>query len=331
MPPPPPSPSADLSHLISPSKAAQHQQTTNAWNQITSFLSTLYPAISPSTLKSIERNAATLKSLQALLDANSRADGRRRGLHEERVRQLRVYEECEVKRGPEQKLLQELKASLPEMARTSLSEITEASVKLGYMPDAQVGSDDVTSVLSKRIIELTQRLFQLQSQLSDLTALRRKFEDERQTIELEMAKLREPMASIDDYDDRDSPITDLSASRAEKPSLDALLSQTSNLATSTKHLSLKIREYQDRIAALTQSVYTQTENKNEITIEDIRYKKQVVQQRREEMEKLEDRLRDFHGLPPDVDTSREEVRRVRGELEEWRRRREAMFEDLSGH
>ena len=324
----PPSPSSDLSYLISPSKAAQHQQTTNAWNQITSFLSTLYPAISPSTLKSIERNAATLNSLQALLDANSRADGRRRGLHEERVRQLRVYEECEVKRGPEQKLLQELKASLPEMARTSLSEITEASVKLGYMPDVH---DDVTTVLSKRIIELTQHLFQLQSQLSDFTELRRKFEDERQTIELEMAKLREPTVSIDDDDDGDSPIADLSASRAEKPSLDALLSQTSNLATSTKHLSLKIREYQDRIAALTQSVYTQTENKNEITIEDIQYKKQVVQQRREEMEKLEARLRDFHGLPPDVDTSREEVRRVRGELEEWRRRREAMFEDLSGH
>ena len=48
------------------------------------------------------------------------------------------------------------------------------------------------------------------------------------------------------------------------------------------------------------------------------------------MQRLEARLAEFNGLPPDVEASREEVRRVQGELERWKRRREEAFAEMSG-
>jgi HAUS augmin-like complex subunit 1 len=108
--------------------------------------------------------------------------------------------------------------------------------------------------------------------------------------------------------------------------LDVLHNQTSQFNTSTKQLHLKIKEYKDRISGLERTLEIQRQTEGEITIEDVQRKEGFVQQKREEMRKLEVRLRAFNGLPPDIEASREEVRRAQAELERWRRRREELFE-----
>ncbi|RMZ91278.1 hypothetical protein DV736_g1494, partial [Chaetothyriales sp. CBS 134916] len=53
-----------------------------------------------------------------------------------------------------------------------------------------------------------------------------------------------------------------------------------------------------------------------------------VAAKRSEVRALEQRLRSFHGLPPDVEASRDEVKRAQRELDQWKTKREDMFKQM---
>ncbi len=270
------------------------------------------------------------------MDANVRADHRQRLLHEARLEQLDSYEEYEAatQQSPERGLLRDVKAVLSPETRQQLEEMAKTCVVLGCMPPPhstfEAVEDDVTTVIGRRIVELTRKLFRMQNEVEELTLLNQKFDDERDRTEEDTSKLREPETSIEDGRlDLAFAKPGSGFSLAEVP-LDTLLAQTSQFSTSTKQLILKIKEYQSRADGLDRALQAQRQGEGDITIEDARHRETMVQHKREELKKLEGRLREFNGLPPDLEASREEVRRAQGELEEWRRRREAAFEMIGG-
>lgn len=112
--------------------------------------------------------------------------------------------------------------------------------------------------------------------------------------------------------------------------LDTLIAQTSQFNTSTKQLTLKIKEYRGRINGLNRTLELQRQPEGDITIEDVQQRAEAVQQKQREVKELEARLSMYHGLPPVLEASREEVRRAQVELEEWRTRREAAFKRIGG-
>ena len=264
-----------------------------------------------------------------------RADQRRKALHEVQLEQLRKYEEYEAATSwsPEMGLLRDLKKALGDERRKLLREMARGCVAVEVMPSADLCSSsdegDFTTAAGKRIMELTQEVFKLQNHVEELSSLKQRFDREKKTTEEETRKLREPTESEDaELDPNTHGIASPSAS--DRVPLETLLAQISNFNTSTKQLTLKIKEYQDRINGLNRALEVQRQDEGDVTIEDVQHREKVLQQRRVDVQKLEAKLRAFNGLPPDIEASREEVQRAQGELEEWRRRREAAFEEISG-
>ena len=280
------------------------------------------------------------------MDANVCADHLQRVLHEARVEQLRMYDEYDAaaatQHRPARILLRDLKTALSQSGgKTDLEEMARASVALGCMPPPSSPTtsggpyedhNDATMMMGNTIINLTQELFTLQNEVEALSQRRNRFDEERKVTEVEAAMLREeePRA-VDDDDDLDphATVPDIIPGVATLP-LHILLAQTSQFNTSTKQLTLKIKEYQGRIDGLSRTLELQRQHEGDITIEDVQRRVEALQQKQGGVKELEARLSVYHGLSPVLEASREEVRRAQRELEAWRRRREAAFEIIGG-
>lgn len=111
-----------------------------------------------------------------------------------------------------------------------------------------------------------------------------------------------------------------------------LHAQTQRHQLETKQLELKAQEYADRIAQLTphppRPQPHSTASKS-ISIADVAAKQQRLETQADEVQRLESAIRAFHGLPPDVEASRSEVKRAMLELEALKRRRDGEFEMLA--
>lgn len=176
---------------FSPSKALQHQQTTQSWSQVLTWLSNIYSS-TPSTnlhphpthlIPQIERNDATLSAFQGLMNANLRANQRRKTAHETRLQQLHLYEEYSSRTTtlPSQLLLHELKDALPDSTGDKLHALASTAVTLGTMPPPPSESShtpSITTTLGTLLIALTQDLYTAQNHLSSLVNLRHEFEEE---------------------------------------------------------------------------------------------------------------------------------------------------------
>lgn len=90
----------------------------------------------------------------------------------------------------------------------------------------------------------------------------------------------------------------------------------------SKVVGMKLGEYHERIRLL------RGYEIGSVRTEDVVTKEERVGKLRREIGRLEERVLEMKGLPPDLDVSRKEVERARGELEEWKRRREMAFEGL---
>lgn len=126
------------------------------------------------------------------------------------------------------------------------------------------------------------------------------------------------------------------------PDTSTLHAQTQHHQRETKQLQLKAQEYKDRIAAhlLTHqqdadananantNANTNANPAVSVTTTHVAAKHRLLEKQADEIKALETAVRAFHGLPPDVEASREEVRRATGELESLRRKRDGWFEKL---
>ena len=268
-----------------------------------------------SSLAKLERNSATLTALQELMQANLTANAHRRLTHEAEVEQLRVYEDCAqaTSGSPELDVLKSVERALDDETRNVLRDLARSCVQLGYMPPhpsgQSIGEDGVAVEVGRRVISVTAETFEMQNQLRELDGLERSFERETQRTREMVKKLRDELES-----------------EAALADLDLVRGQTARFAREAKQIALKLKEYGERTRALERHVQDLEAGDN---VESIREKEETVEKRKEEVKRLEKRLKAFHGLPPDVEASRAEVRRVRDDLERWKRRREEVFEGIS--
>jgi hypothetical protein len=264
--------------------------------------------------------------------------GGREGGEKPQKREREDGEQEEQNLYHEEDVLEYLRSSLSSDGAAALESLTRTAVKLSLMPTS--GSDfESMSTMANRTIVMTQDLLELERQLSDFKGLTKHYNEEKLQVQQDIASLREPDAHEEAPDEREDAVyqQDDGLRRQagqevdERVPLNILHAQTSEFSVSVKQLQSKMKEYQDRAAALTRTIEAQTQDEEgeELTIESVQRMESIMQQRRSEVQRLEERLKKYHGLPPDVESSRKEVARATNELETWRWRREVVFEELS--
>jgi HAUS augmin-like complex subunit 1 len=116
----------------------------------------------------------------------------------------------------------------------------------------------------------------------------------------------------------------------------SLQRQTTEQARQTKHLRTKIREYEDRLLSLEyqQAKSAATPASKGVSsaeaIADMLEQQTSLSALRQRVESLEKEVDEFAGLPADREAARKEVGKLEVELDNVRRRRDALFEGLVG-
>lgn len=302
---------------LSPSKARAHATTTHAWTQITTWLTQLLPAGTP--LPPFERNPATLAYLQGLMHANRGANASRRNLFEAQSAQLDAYAAQDARTSDASDgsaLLDALGDGIGSEGSAALASLAEACVALGHVP--AVGSAAVEAELGPRMLAVTAAVFELEEQVAALEETHRAFGAQIMAARKAEGQVRQ------EEEEEEAPGGGPKGEDGET-SIAALRQQTSQLAAQTKHLALKLGEYQDRISALERS-----DDGPGFGFEELKRKEREVAAYRDIVRRLEDRLKEYHGLPPDLEASRAELRRAQAELDMWRTKREELFGEMGG-
>lgn len=287
----------DISLLLSPTKARQAAAESASWKYVDDRLKTLF---APNKVPRFERNETTLKALLELVKANEDADEERRILHEARHEALSKSPSAEESsKGtvtPREKLLSDLDAALPASGKTALDDLAASAVLLachrGTVEDMET-----------RIMDLTRDTFDAENELLTLQQTQKSFDREKLQLQYTIARFKAE--------------TDPETLRIEE-----MQQSTATMNRETKVIGMKLAEYQDRIKAL------RDYDVGSVSIEEIIKQERGVEERQQDLRKLEEKIVAMHGLPPDLDVSRKEVERARNELEEWKRRRDRAFEGL---
>jgi HAUS augmin-like complex subunit 1 len=297
-----PSPAdGDITHLLSPSKARLLAAESSSWTHVTTHLTRLFH---PSPIPPFERNPATLAALLSLIKANEDADAGRRIVHDARSEAmgLRNVEAAspasEVDVG--ERFLATLTAALPPAGQRALDDLASAAVLLGCRCDPEM---PVETEMSTLITSLTSSVFSAENSLSRLQQTSRAFSRDEAQLQDSLARLT---VSTD----------------AEALGVEAMHSRTTAMNRETKVVGMKLGEYQDRIKAL------RGYDIGKVKVEDVVRREEKFEELQVGIRRLDERIINMQGLPPDLDVSRKEVERARGELEEWKRRRERAFEGL---
>lgn len=112
--------------------------------------------------------------------------------------------------------------------------------------------------------------------------------------------------------------------------------QTTEQTRQTKHLRIKIREYEDRLVSLqaSQGRNAATPASKNVSsaeaIADLLEQQAALDAFAQKVEALEKEVDEFAGLPADKEAARKEVAKLEVELDNVRRRRDALFEGLVG-
>lgn len=316
----------------SPSKARAQAIESHSWSMVLSWLSDLFH---PSPVPAFERNTTTLKALQALMTESIAADRVRELLVEAQREELEAESSSLADRPgatagsnlecrPEA-LLRLLESSLSTSAAPALESLASSAVLLGCCPHSP---SQILQGLPSRIVLLSQQTFNLESQLSSIEEL-------SSTLSRQIDETRRSLSELSA-----SPAS-LSASSAQSSSssysppppaaedFSTLHASTLHHQRETKLLLLKSTEYRDRIAILERQHAQQQQQPNiPSTRQHLLEARARVAGKRTRLALLEARLRAFHGLPPDVEVSRAEVRRAQAQLESLKAERDALFERM---
>lgn len=102
--------------------------------------------------------------------------------------------------------------------------------------------------------------------------------------------------------------------------------QTAQFNRDTKQINLKIMEYHDRVVSLERQLASL--RSQSASLQDVLDARARVEDRRARVKALQERFAAFNGLPPDLEDSRNEVRRAMAELESLKKHREGLFERM---
>ncbi|KAK8162939.1 hypothetical protein BKA80DRAFT_302228 [Phyllosticta citrichinensis] len=208
--------------LFSPSKAAQQRAQAHDWQHVETWLSKLYPG---QRLPAFERNEETLKALMAMAAANERAD-----------------EEAALLNALEDEVRDELDAISTQDDDDDSNAALVSSIESSFSPTGLRALDfltRLTSSLPSSTYSPTALAHALISQSSHIASL--------STHHDALAHLRLQLAATL-HDARATHVA-LTTDPALAPHA-ALPRQTTDLARQTKHLLPKLREYEERLAAL---------------------------------------------------------------------------------
>jgi HAUS augmin-like complex subunit 1 len=111
--------------------------------------------------------------------------------------------------------------------------------------------------------------------------------------------------------------------------------QTTEQIRQAKHLRTKIREHEDKLSSLqSNQSRTMTPGSKHIgsaeAIGEMLEQQQALDELRERVDSLESEVDEFAGLPADREAARKEVGKLEVRLDEVRRRRDELFENLVG-
>ena len=279
-----------MDSLISPTKARQAAIQAKDWAYVNSWLNRKY---APHPVPAFERNEDTLRTLLAIAAANDAADEEASLLHRAREEVVRALKEREKAEDPrKQDILDDIEARL-DSGEDSLNDLAETVVLLGD------SSTDVTE-LAHAFIELTRDEFELANQVQHVQVL-------QQYLDKEMALAQEEIETLKSHPAYETPAD--------------LASQTVEWTRSAKLLGAKIAEYRDKITSLQKSVSIDGP-----TIETVAGEEQNVLRLKETVKQLENRIKSYRDLPPDLEDTRNEYKRLEKELRRLTQERDELFE-----
>lgn len=277
--------------LFSPSKAAQAISISRSWSHVDGFLT---PLFYPKPIPTFERNEATLNALLALASHSEDLTEQHALLANVQAEALHELHES-AKNDPDAHVLDAIEESLTHEGHEALESLASLSAAFGGL-----SSDPDDMAVS--IVKLTRSEFDTEQQIQHVDALRKHLEAEQLHLLAQLEELR----------------------ATEMQVTPGLVEQTSEWTRGTKQLSVKLREYKERVARLEKA----TGGKPDLGVPEIKVEESAIILEEERIQYLEDRVKAFRGLPADKELALLEVERTRRELEELMRRRDSLFEAL---
>lgn len=282
--------------LISPTKARQDAAEAQSWAYVSSWLTKKY---APQAVPRFERNPETLAALLDLAAANVAADKEAQLVQRAEEAELRRYQEAERgrRRGGgsiSTEILDALEGALDERGRHALNGLAEASLLLG------VPSADFVA-MGERIIALSQEKFEHEAHLTKIADLLSRLEAE---IAMAERSTREMHSKVDEATE------------------EGIQQRTLQLKRETKQFTAKAAEYAERATAL---------EKYKITcpgIDTVKQQEETVKQTQARIRALKKKIAGYHNLPPDLEAARAEFQRAQAELDDVKRERDKVFENM---
>ncbi|RKU44470.1 hypothetical protein DL546_002672 [Coniochaeta pulveracea] len=277
--------------IFSPTAARLAATAQKDWNQVDTWLTShLGPRI-----PSFERNPETLRVLLALVNANEAADEERdllAAVEREALDEILASEastsEDVTVERFREAVLGQLEDGLSREGRTALEALAKTALVLG------MGESDPAAV-GGRMVELQGDVFDLDTAVSRVEVLRRH-------IEGESARLQDLLSELGGEEYRPAP--DLARNNLE-------IQRRLKAAGDVKRTGVGRKGSEVSVRA-----------------EEVREMEEELSEVLKERSDLDGRVRAFQGLPPDTDAAREELEKLRDELGDMTRRRDAVFEGL---
>lgn len=206
--------------------------------------------------------------------------------------------------------------SLSKSAQSALDSMSRSNVLLGCQSSSR-RSSGVIGALEADMVELSRQMFDLETQIQQADDLISNLLD--QLSHTEKAILQHGIYTKDDSG------IDTDDMAPEHPSLHSQILQHQR---EIKQLSLKADEYLNRLANLSH-VQPLRVKSDYPTVADIASELESLDRKRKQISQLQDIISSFHGLPPDVHSSRQEVKRALGELDRLQTKRDDLFATLT--
>lgn len=282
------------SPMLSPSKVRKDAAQAKDWAYITSWLSRKYH---PSSTPPFERNDSTLETLLVMASLNDAVDEEAEILYTAQVEEVNLLRtRVAVDAGVNGQLVAEVERCITAEGATALGGLAETGIQLGTLTTE---AQDLADAIMKR----TRAEYEAEKQLCRIEELQSYFEGELAAVKRHMQTLNTDTAY-------NAPVT--------------LPTRNAEWNQGTKMLSIKLREYRERIAVLERYEVACAK------IEDLKTEEKDLIRLREKIKGLERRVQSFHGLPPDTGTAKIEYSAAEAELSRVIRQRDAIFGGLLG-
>ena len=282
-----------LDYAASPSKAAQAESESRAWQGVTSFLK---PLFHPDPIPHFERNPDTLNALLNLVSHSESVTEQKSLIASTQA--IAVQElEARLAEDPTVGILEAVEDSLTEEGKQALDTLASLSVTLG-------GTSTDPKVMATSMVKVKRTECEIDQQIQRVETLHQQLKAEHARAEELLARLR--------------------GEEFQAPK--NLPQKTGEWTRGAKQLDMKLGEYRERAKRLEKS--SSSKKAVEIGIPELKAEEREIRELEARVSGLEGRVRGYEGLPPDKELALMEVEKMRRELEALARRRDAMFEGL---